>query len=136
MHVLTVLAYKAGEPVTSECLAGSVNTNPVVIRRLLLALQNAGLVETRKGAGLGSRLKKAPRLINLGEVYRAVEAEELFVFPTRKPNQECPVGQCIQRALGQIFLSTEIAMERELARTKLSDVLAAIHATCGKSLPD
>jgi DNA-binding IscR family transcriptional regulator len=103
MHVLTVLAYKEGEPVTSELLADSVNTNPVVIRRLMLALQEANLVETRKGAGLGSRLKRAPKSINLGEVYRAVETEELFVFPARTPNQDCPVGQCIQRALGQIF---------------------------------
>ena len=56
VHVLAVLAYKDGDRVTSSLLAGSVNTNPVVIRRLLLALQRAKLVETRKGAGLGSRL--------------------------------------------------------------------------------
>ena len=71
VHVLAVLAYKEGEAVTSGLLASSVNTNPVVIRRLLLALQAAGFIETRKGAGLGSRLARAPGRISLAEVYRA-----------------------------------------------------------------
>src|SRR5690242_16563382 len=56
VHVLTVLAYKEGDRATSAFLAASVNTNPVIIRRLLLALQKAKLVDTSKGAGAGSRL--------------------------------------------------------------------------------
>ena len=65
VHVLAVLAYKEGYPVTSAMLAASVNTNPVIIRRLLLSLQRARLVETRKGAGYGSRLSRSPGRINL-----------------------------------------------------------------------
>jgi DNA-binding IscR family transcriptional regulator len=84
VHVLAVLAYKEGDPVTSAKLAASVNTNPVIIRRLLLSLQRARLVETRKGAGSGSRLSRSPGRINLAEVYRAVEALEPFASPTRK----------------------------------------------------
>ena len=60
VHVLTVLAYKQGDPVTSTLLATSVNTNPVIIRRLLLVLQEAKLIETRKGVGVGSRLSRPP----------------------------------------------------------------------------
>src|SRR6266850_2602120 len=92
VHVLAVLAYKEGDPVTSAFLAGSVNTNPVIIRRLLLALQKAKLVETRKGAGFGSRLTRSPARVNLAEVFRAVEEREPFVLPPGKPNQACPVG--------------------------------------------
>ena len=73
VHVLAVLAYKEGDRVTSAFLAGSVNTNPVIIRRLLLSLQRAKLVDTCKGAGSGSRLNRSPGRINLAEVYRAVE---------------------------------------------------------------
>ena len=51
VHVLAVLAYQEGDRVTSALLASSVNTNPVIVRRLLLALQRARLVETGKGAG-------------------------------------------------------------------------------------
>ena len=61
VHVLAVLAYKEGDRVTSATLAGSVNTNPVIVRRLLLSLQKARLVETCKGAGSGSRLSRSPR---------------------------------------------------------------------------
>jgi len=123
VHVLAVLAYKEGDRVTSAFLAGSVNTNPVVIRRLLLALQRARLIETRKGAGFGSRLSRSPNQINLAHAYRAVEDDEPFSMPPGKPNAGCPVGQCIQAALETVFVSAQNALERELARTTLADIL-------------
>jgi Rrf2 family protein len=133
VHVLAVLAYKEGEPVTSDLLAMSVNTNPVVIRRLLLLLREARLVQTRKGAGLGSRLSRSPERINLAEVYRAVETEEPFIFPTKEPNQACPVGHCIQAALEKIFASAQVALEKELAKSTLADVLKSVKASCSGS---
>src|ERR1043165_3687831 len=103
VHVLTVLAYKDGDRVTSALLAASVNTNPVIIRRLLLALQRAKLIDTTKGAGAGSRLNRSPGRINLGEIYRAVEDTEPFASPSRKPNIGCPVGHCIRDTLDKVF---------------------------------
>src|SRR2546426_5035705 len=91
VHVLTVLAYKEGDRVSSGLLAASVNTNPVIIRRLLLALQQAKLIETHKGPGFGSRLSRSAARINLAQVYLAVEKEEAFVLPRRRPNDACPV---------------------------------------------
>src|SRR5580658_11200462 len=96
VHVLAVLAYKEGDRVTSAFLAGSINTNPVIVRRLLLALQRAKLVDTCKGAGSGSRLNYAPKRINMAQIYRAVEAVESFSRPRRKPNADCPVGHCMR----------------------------------------
>ena len=130
VHVLAVLAYKDGDRVTSEFLARSVNTNPVVIRRLLLVLQQARLVETRKGAGFGSRLSRSAARINLGEVFRAVEREEAFCLPRKKPNQACPVGHCIQAALERVFGSALKALEEDLSKTKLADVLAMVQECC------
>ena len=130
VHVLAVLAYKEGDSVTSAFLAGSVNTNPVVIRRLLLALQRARLVETRKGAGFGSRLSRSPARIDLAEVFRAVEDDEPFARPPGKPNPACPVGQCIQAALDRVFASAEEALQKELARTTLGHILAACGGGC------
>jgi Rrf2 family protein len=133
VHVLTVLAYKEGDRVTSAFLAGSVNTNPVIIRRLLLALQRANLVETNKGARAGSRLSRSPGRINLAEIYRAVEACEPFASPSRKPNDACPVGHCIQAALDKVFASAEQAMEKDLAKTTLAGLIDAVKASgvCG-----
>jgi len=133
VHVLAVLAYKDGDRVTSELLARSVNTNPVVIRRLLLALQEARLVETRKGAGFGSRLSRSAARIDLGEVFRAVEQEEAFCLPPKKPNQACPVGHCIQAALEQVFSSALQAMRQDLARTTLADVVKRAHECCAEA---
>src|ERR1043166_2509686 len=90
VHLLTVLAYKDGDRVTSTLLAASVNTNPVIIRRLLLVLQRAKLIDTRKGAGTGSRLSRSPARINLAQVYRAVEETQPFAIPSKKPNVACP----------------------------------------------
>jgi len=128
VHVLAVLAYKEGDRVTSAFLAGSVNTNPVIIRRLLLSLQRARLVETCKGAGSGSRLSRSPGRINLAQVYRAVEEVEPFATPARKPNEACPVGHCIRKALNRIFGSAQIAMERDLEKTNLADVINEVKA--------
>jgi DNA-binding IscR family transcriptional regulator len=111
VHVLAVLAYKKGTPITSELLASSVNTHPVVIRRLLLALQNADLVKTRKGAGSGSLLARPPSEIDLAELYRAVDNEEPFLLPPKRPNEDCPVGQCIQGVLHRIFTAAQEALE-------------------------
>ena len=130
VHVLAVLAYKEGDPVTSAMLAGSVNTNPVIIRRLLLSSQRARLVETRKGAGTGSRLSRSPGRINLGEVYRAVEEAEPFAKPTRKANAACPVGHCIRETLEKVFVSAESALERDLEKTALAWVINMIKEAC------
>ena len=130
VHVLAVLAYKEGDPVTSAMLAASVNTNPVIIRRLLLSLQRARLVETRKGAGSGSRLGRSPGRINLGEIYRAVEDAESFATPSRKPNARCPVGNCIRETLDRVFASAQGALERDLERTTLADVIGDVKASC------
>jgi Rrf2 family protein len=134
VHVLAVLAYREGDRATSALLAGSINTNPVIVRRLLLALQKARLVDTCKGAGSGSRLSRSPRRINLAEVYRAVEAVEAFAAPSRKPNAACPVGHCIRAELDRVFESAQNALERDLAKTSLADVIDAVKTSgaCGK----
>jgi len=129
VHVMTVLAYKDGDRATSTFLAGSVNTNPVIIRRLLLALQQARLVETGKGAGSGSRLSRSPARINLAEIYRAVEDCEPFATPSRKPNAECPVGHCIQHALEKIFASAQRALEKDLAQTTLAGLIDQVKSS-------
>ena len=129
VHVLAVLAYKEGDRVTSSLLAGSVNTNPVIIRRLLLVLQRAKLVDTCKGAGSGSRLNRSPRRINLAQVYRAVEVAEAFASPPRKPNAACPVGKCIREALGRVCASAQSALERDLEKTTLADVMDTVKAS-------
>jgi Rrf2 family protein len=132
VHVLVVLAYKEGDRVTSAMLARSVNTNPVIIRRLLLALQRSGLVETRKGAGLGSRLSCSPARINLADVCRAVGAEEAFAMPRGKPNPACPVGHCIKSVLQRVFRSAKQSLLEDLEQRTLAGIVETVRRSCGQ----
>jgi len=73
LHVLVALADLGGEGATSELLARSVNTNPVVVRRILGMLVQAGLVAGKGGRGGGYHLAREPKRIPLDAVLRAVE---------------------------------------------------------------
>ncbi len=112
-----------GEVATSEQIANSVNTHPVVIRRLLGRLREAGLVESRRGAGAGWQLRRAPETISLAEVYQAVEDGPLFALHAATPNQKCPVGHGIRAALTPVYEDAEAALRAQLTRTSVADVL-------------
>ena len=131
IHILTLLTQNSDEPVTSEYIAGSVNTNPVVIRRTLGALRAARLVSSQGGNGGGWRLAGDPAAITLRDVYRTVEDEALFPLHHRPPNPHCPVGRHIQYALRGHFAAAAGAMEQELARTTIADVLREVLARAG-----
>jgi DNA-binding IscR family transcriptional regulator len=70
LHVLTLLASTPGEALTSEYIAGSVNTNPVVARRLLGTLRKVGIVSSQPGNGGGWELAKNPAKLTLRDVRR------------------------------------------------------------------
>jgi len=126
VHALAwmALAQRRGlDRLTSEQVAASVNTNPVIIRRSLGDLRRAGLVEVRHGAGAGWSLARDPEEISLLEVYEAVEPLPLFGLHRTEPNLECPVGRGIRPALGHIYDSVELTVRRELGRTSVADVL-------------
>lgn len=127
VHVLAVLARQGAVGRScSDKLARSVNTNPVVIRRLLSQLRRAGLVETQKGSSGGATLSRLPETITLDSIYRAVEPQPSFGTHRQQPNQRCPVGAGIERVLDEIFSSAQAALESELARRTLGDVLHAM----------
>jgi len=120
---LTLLAQTHEEPLTSEYIAGSVNTHPVFIRRILGMLNKAGLVTSQAGVGGGWRLRKAPETITLLEVYRAVDENHLLSLHHRSPNPRCLIGGNIQSSLEGIFGEAERALEQVLATRTIADVL-------------
>lgn len=126
VHVCTAMAFNEGRPATSEWLAHSVNTNPVVIRRLLLSLAKAGLVRSLRGAAGGSVLARDVEAISLRDIYRAVEDVEGPALHHRPPNAGCPVGAHILPVLSDVIGRAEEALERELAAVTLSDVVEQV----------
>lgn len=127
IHVLAILAkYNGDEMIKSEDIAESVNTNAVVIRRLLCNLQQANLVVSQKGATGGTRLLKDAKEINLNEIYRAVSPGDVFALHRQKPSQNCPVGKNIESVLCHLQKDIDSAIEEKLIRYSLADVLTAI----------
>lgn len=124
VHTLSLIAVSSNE-CTGDFIAGSVNTNPVVIRRIMGMLKKAGLVEVRPGVG-GASLLKAPEAITLLDIYRAVHViEENQLFRVHEDsNVKCLVGRNIDRALQSDLREAQSAMEDRLAQTTLSQLTA------------
>ncbi|MBX7097085.1 MAG: Rrf2 family transcriptional regulator [Myxococcaceae bacterium] len=128
LHVLTLLASHPGEALTSDFIAGSVNTNPVFIRRVLAALRRSRLVTSQTGPGGGWLLTHAARDVTLRDVFRATEEGALFALHSSTPNPKCPVGGNIQDILGRRFEATQRAVERELEQTTIADLVKEVQA--------
>ncbi len=129
VHALAWMALAARRgltQMTSDEVAASVNTNPVILRRSLGQLRAAGLVTVRRGAGAGWSLARPPEQISLLAVYDAVEQDSLFGMHHTEPNQECPVGRGIRPVLDRVYGDAEQAVRRELDRTSVADVLRQI----------
>jgi Rrf2 family protein len=123
VHVMTLMARAGDEAITSEAVAESVNTNPVVIRRILCELARAELVVSQKGAGGGSRLARTPEQITLLDVYQAVETKNVFCLHRQRPSRYCPVGGRIEAVLEDVLEEVNTAVEAVLSRRTLADVL-------------
>jgi Rrf2 family protein len=125
-HALTWIGLyqrRGHEVATSEQIATSVNTNPVVIRRLLAELRRAGLAESRRGAGAGWMLARDLADITLLDVYQAIEPGPVFALHRAPPDPECVVGHGIGPAMTAVYDGVEAALRRELTKTTLEDVL-------------
>ena len=127
VHALAwmALAHRQGRAaLTSAQVAASVNTNPVVLRRSLGDLRQAGLVEVGHGPGAGWSLAKDPDQISVLDIYDAVDRDDpLFAMHHSEPNLECPVGHGIRPALGSIYQGIERAMRDQMKCTSIADVL-------------
>ena len=124
LHIFTCVdVFKDEYKVTSDFLAGSINTNPVIIRKILTQLKNAGLIEVARGTG-GITVTKPLSDITFYDVYEAIEPVEngdLFRFH-ENPNPECPVGRNIHRLLDRKLQAIQGAMEDEMKRYTIEDL--------------
>jgi DNA-binding IscR family transcriptional regulator len=124
LHIFTcVEVFKDEYKVTSDFLAGSINTNPVIIRKILTQLKYAGLIEVARGTG-GITITKPLTAITFYDVYEAIEPVEngdLFRFH-ENPNPECPVGRNIHALLDQKLQAIQGAMEDEMKRYAIEDL--------------
>ncbi|RAR40692.1 Rrf2 family transcriptional regulator [Paenibacillus sp. MDMC362] len=120
IHILALVAFNS--KLSSEQIADSVTTNPVVIRRISSNLKKAGLLTSRAGVS-GFSLTRDPKDITLLDIYKAVNLEKELFSIHDKPNPDCPVGKTIQGTLDVTFKSVQSAMENELNNKTLQEVM-------------
>ena len=124
LHIFTcVEVFKDEYKVTSDFLAGSINTNPVIIRKILTQLKSAGLIEVLRGTG-GIIVTRPLDKITFYDVYEAIEPvenDDLFRFH-EGPNPDCPVGRSIHALLDDKLKAIQNAMEDEMKRYTIEDL--------------
>ena len=120
-----MLAY-SGKILDSRTIAASINTNPVVVRRLLLALRRAGLIETSTGKRGGATLTKPPSRITLLDIYDAVAWRPAIAVNRRRAFRACPVSCSMKTIVGRISHETDQAIRRQLGKTTLHRLISEI----------
>lgn len=128
LHIFTYVdTFKDDYKVTSDFLARSINTNPVIIRKILTQLKNAGLITVARGTG-GITVNRPLSEITFYDVYQAIEPVEngdLFHFH-EAPNPECPVGRNIHRLLDGKLKEIQNSMEDKMKEYTLADLRAGM----------
>ena len=134
LHIFACVdVFKDEYKVTSEFLAGSINTNPVIIRKILTQLAKADLITVARGTG-GITITRPLADITFYDVYEAIEPVEngdLFHFH-EAPNPECPVGRNIHKLLDGKLRSIQNAMENKMKKYSLADLHSGMEELLGR----
>ena len=126
VHMLMILAaHKSGAAcaaMTSAEMAKSVNANPVVLRRVISALAQAGILATRAGAHGGVWLAREPGAIALDGVRQAVDGQSV-VCSRANVNNDCPVAVAALGVIDGVAKRVDGAVRTALAEMTLSDLV-------------
>lgn len=125
LHVLVHLA-ESDTPVTSEALAKAMDTNPVVLRRLMGGLRDAGLVASGKGHGGGWTLAARLEDVSLRDVHLALGAPPLVSLGFREDRPTCLVAQVVNASLQASVQQAEAALLDQLGAMSLADLAAGV----------
>ena len=120
-------AYEGEERLTSARLALGVKVHPALVRRLLIPLAGAGLVETFKGKVGGARLARSPKQINLRQIYEAAVDSDMVCGP-KKFNGACKVGSCMNKVFSGVVEGMENASLKFLEVIQLEKLLVQVRA--------
>jgi DNA-binding IscR family transcriptional regulator len=130
VHILAATKFFGKDHrITSQFLAESIGSNPVIVRNIMLQLQEAGIIEVKRGPG-GIKINRPLSEITYLDIYKAVETnseENLFRFH-ENPNPQCPVGKNIHKALDQSLEEIQKEFEKELASHNIQEVYDRIEA--------
>lgn len=121
---LHTLSHMAGEPDrmrTSADIAAHAGTNPVVVRRVLGRLREAGLLRSEKGHAGGWLLAKRPEDITLADVYLALE-ERMIASDQSEDIPACSVEHALHKRVSVVLEEVERSLIEKLAQTPISAI--------------
>ncbi|MFI5782792.1 RrF2 family transcriptional regulator [Nocardia sp. NPDC051570] len=132
IHALTMLA-RWDRSLTSAEIADSMMSNPVLVRRILSNLREAGLVQSTEGRSGGWTLARPPYKITLYAAYAAVEQGTVLPRHAHPANETCEVGRHMHALLDAEFQAAERALEERLGRTTIAHLVQQV-LTKGRAL--
>ena len=121
LHTLGHMAGDQERMWTSSDIANHAGTNPVVVRRVLGKLRNAGLLVSEKGHAGGWRLARSPHQITLADVYIALD-ETLIASPSKEVAPKCSVEHALHRKVALVLEDVERGLIERLAGTTIAEV--------------
>ena len=119
-------AYLGQKKMNSKEIALGLKTNPVVVRRLMALLSEAGLITSRKGRDGGVWLAQSPDKMTLADIYKAVELPEMISEFHKPALKACAVSCSMKKIVSQVSDTLEKDVRKSLAKTKLSDLLGKV----------
>jgi DNA-binding IscR family transcriptional regulator len=119
LHVLLHMAQTDG-PATSEVLAKAMDTNPVVLRRVMAGLRDQGYVQSEKGHGGGWTLACDLAKVTLRDIYAALGSPPLLAIGNRTETSGCAVEAAVNSALSKSFEDAESLLLSRLGEVTLA----------------
>jgi DNA-binding IscR family transcriptional regulator len=121
LHLLLHMAHSK-RPLTSEELAGFLQTNPVLVRRTLAGLRERGYVGSEKGHGGGWVITADLRNLTLHDIYVSVGSPTVFAMGNRVEHPECLVEKVVNQSLSSAFDEAEALLVSRFADVTLADL--------------
>lgn len=123
LHALLHMAEQDG-PITSEALARCLGTNPVVVRRTMGYLREAGIVTSGRGHAGGWRIHADLGAVTLRQLHEALGEPAMFAIGNRNETPKCLVEQSVNAALKGTFVEAEALLLKRFAEVTLADLAA------------
>ena len=119
LHILTLLSKFPDDFLSSEYIAGSMNINPVLVRKEIANLKKHNIVESREGKFGGTRLAKPAVDITLEDIFKVTFETVTLGYCKNDPNPDCPVGKNINESLNALYTDINTQISNKLKSISL-----------------
>lgn len=125
IHILAYVEICQDDDLSSQAIAGSIESNPSLVRRLMSLLAKSGLLMTKQGT-IAPKLAKPANEITILDVFQALDTQQRLLHVDEKTNPQCIIGGNIQSTLNEAYEKVQKAAEAEMATITLDTIIAGI----------